>query len=617
MVFAAPTSPPLLSSLRLQAFVRDSGAPQTSAALVDPLALGLGSAPAEAAAAAVSEASSLLPCSFQDHKRAFATVSTPRLLQSLCVYSLCRVRPLVANAEQLLAASERVLGAAATERLVRATFYAQFVGGDDVDAVRAAARPWTDAGVGVIVNYAAEGDAAECEGAGAIDGADALRAKPQAEAAAPAAQPASLDAVMIAAAEAAGVSRDALPSLSVPLEALAAEPAHSRAVHASSTRIYVQQILDARALGGPRSVSAIKLTALGAPGALETVSRALDSVGGVRGAWVGHPTLEAFLADARGWDTARIKAALVTLPPPETVMDVHDAATPLPRPVDLRAEVSRVLGLLSLPTRGALAAALEGDLLRFEAAQARLMFVAETAAALDGRILYDAEHSHLQKALDWSFALAAPVVNASKATLFNTHQCYLTDSHERLRGAVARARAGGYAFAGKLVRGAYVIQERRRAAAVGLASPVHATIDDTHRSYDAAVEIALDEVQRSVDARAGGDASAPLSELFVASHNQRSVERAVLAMARRGLTPAAPVTFAQLYGMADNLALVLAQGGYNALKLVPYGSPAETLPFLVRRAQENSDVLGGVAAMTGALKKELWRRTRAAVAGSA
>ena len=141
-----------------------------------------------------------------------------------------------------------------------------------------------------------------------------------------------------------------------------------------------------------------------------------------------------------------------------------------------------------------------------------------------------------------------------------------------------------------------MVLERQRALDLGLPSPIWDTKAETDAAYDAAVASLLPLV---------GERRA---EFMVASHNQVSLEAAVAGMAAAGLPPSAPVYFGQLLGMADHLTFTLGGHGYGAYKYVPFGSVGEVMPYLIRRAQENSDVLGGVAAETGMLRAELRRR---------
>jgi len=222
------------------------------------------------------------------------------------------------------------------------------------------------------------------------------------------------------------------------------------------------------------------------------------------------------------------------------------------------------------------------------------------AAALEQRVrlLVDAEYTYLQPAIDYCAAHLQRRYNHAFPTIFQTYQCYLVDSLDRLRADLDRARAGGYHFAAKIVRGAYLVQERSLAAQQGRPDPIHATIEATHASYNAAVRTAILAEQPR--------------EVMVASHNEESARCAVAAMDERGLapTPASGVYFGQLLGMCDHVTYALAQRGYPVYKYVPYGPIHEVLPYLIRRAQENASVMAGASKERQLLRRELARRLR-------
>ena len=173
------------------------------------------------------------------------------------------------------------------------------------------------------------------------------------------------------------------------------------------------------------------------------------------------------------------------------------------------------------------------------------------------------------------------------------------DAPLRVELSIARARRDGFLFGAKLVRGAYMAQERARAAALGYADPIHATLADTHACYHGLAERVLD----AVVAPRGG-------EVMVASHNEGTVTRVAAGMAARGLAPATcGVSFGQLLGMCDATTLSLGRAGYAAFKYVPYGPVLAVMPYLIRRAQENSDVVaGGVGKELAQLRGELRKR---------
>ena len=173
----------------------------------------------------------------------------------------------------------------------------------------------------------------------------------------------------------------------------------------------------------------------------------------------------------------------------------------------------------------------------------------------------------------------------------------------RLALALRRADREGWLLGSKLVRGAYMIEERARARARGYKDPIHASLAATHACYASCADTLL----RAVDL--GG------AELLAATHNEESVRGIAAALDARGLRapPGSPpaasgVAFGQLLGMCDHISYSLAAAGYAVSKYVPYGPVLEVAPYLIRRAQENADVLGAAGKEIDLLQREIWRR---------
>lgn len=183
--------------------------------------------------------------------------------------------------------------------------------------------------------------------------------------------------------------------------------------------------------------------------------------------------------------------------------------------------------------------------------------LASLARKLGVRLMIDAEHTYFQPAIDNITAGLQRKHNIDYPVIFGTYQMYLKDSLLRLRTDMERASKGGYRFAAKLVRGAYVPLEREYAAENGLEDPIWPNIQDTHKNYNTGVE----EVLRKI-------AAGEKVEIMVASHNQGSVELAIRTMRELGLGPESGVYFGQLLGMADNLTFPLGHAGYKAYKYV-------------------------------------------------
>ena len=144
-----------------------------------------------------------------------------------------------------------------------------------------------------------------------------------------------------------------------------------------------------------------------------------------------------------------------------------------------------------------------------------------------------------------------------------------------------------------------MVHERARAKKMNYQDPIHNTAEDTHRCYDGVIQLLL----RHRFQHGKG------LEIMIATHNKESIEKAVTLMSELGLGPDdESVHFAQLLGMSDNLTFTLGNQGYNAFKYLPYGEVDEVVPYLLRRAQENGDVLGNTGTELRLLQEELKKR---------
>ena len=158
-----------------------------------------------------------------------------------------------------------------------------------------------------------------------------------------------------------------------------------------------------------------------------------------------------------------------------------------------------------------------------------------------------------------------------------------------------------------------MVSERQRALELGYNDPIHDTLRDTHDSYHSAVDLLLHEM---ADNQNSALPSTTAVEFMVASHNQESVQHVLEEMQRLGLPVDAGVYFGQLLGMSDHITYALGAKGYKAYKYVPYGPVSEVIPYLLRRAQENSSLLGSKSSKTeiAVLREEIKRRIMAPMA---
>ncbi len=260
--------------------------------------------------------------------------------------------------------------------------------------------------------------------------------------------------------------------------------------------------------------------------------------------------------------------------------------------------VFKVTGLAPLGTLEKVSAGTElpeKNKVKWEAAQRRVLEICEYGHSAGQRIFVDAEDSWIQGAIDQLATAMMEKFNREKPLIFNTLQMYRPDRLELLEQAHEQAKKGGYTLAVKLVRGAYMEKERARAAEMGYPSPIQLDKASTDRDYDAAVDYCLEHVDEIA---------------FVAgTHNEKSVQLLVQKMHAKQLPASHPhIFFSQLYGMSDNLSYILAKNGYNVSKYVPYGPVKDSIPYLIRRARENTAITGQMSRELELVSQEMKRR---------
>lgn len=225
----------------------------------------------------------------------------------------------------------------------------------------------------------------------------------------------------------------------------------------------------------------------------------------------------------------------------------------------------------------------------------RVNEICEYAHSLGQPIFIDAEESWIQDAIDRLATEMMEKYNVEDPIVYNTVQLYRKDRLEYLKEARRTADKAGYFLAVKLVRGAYMEKERARAAEMGYESPIHETKADTDSDYNAGVEYCVKH--RAKVAMVAG------------THNEKSTQKLARLMYEQRILPNDNhINFSQLYGMSDNLSYILAKNGYNVSKYVPYGPVADAIPYLIRRANENTSVAGQVGRELELINKEIKRR---------
>lgn len=231
----------------------------------------------------------------------------------------------------------------------------------------------------------------------------------------------------------------------------------------------------------------------------------------------------------------------------------------------------------------------------WERGKARVAELCEYAHSIEQQLFIDAEETWIQDAIDRLVMEMMEKYNKRQPIIFTTIQFYRADSFDLLKKFHGMAKNGGYIFAVKLVRGAYMEKERERAEELGYPSPIQPDKAATDRAYDEAIRYCIENVEKIA--------------FVAATHNEKSTQLLVSLLEEHGISHNHPhVFFSQLYGMSDNLSYILAANNYNVSKYVPYGPVKDTVPYLIRRAKENSSVMGQMSRELELIKKELERR---------
>ncbi|MCG2461343.1 proline dehydrogenase family protein [Flavobacteriaceae bacterium F89] len=227
--------------------------------------------------------------------------------------------------------------------------------------------------------------------------------------------------------------------------------------------------------------------------------------------------------------------------------------------------------------------------------QGRFDTVCQKAHKLDVSLLIDAEESWIQDAADQLVEGMMHKYNKEKAIVFNTLQLYRWDRFDYAKRMVRLAKEDNFKLGFKLVRGAYLEKENDRAERKGYPTPICASKKETDDNFDAVMTYLMDHLE--------------ILSIFAGTHNELSSYNLMELMEQYGILPKdTRIWFGQLYGMSDNISFNLAARGYNVAKYLPFGPVRDVMPYLIRRAEENTSVAGQTSRELALLKKERDRR---------
>ncbi|CAE8641980.1 unnamed protein product, partial [Polarella glacialis] len=547
------------------------------------------SATPDAAPASVDE----IVSEFSDAKAAFLSKTTLELFRAWAVFQVCSIPPVVRYCDILYAYSLRILGSRLSHFALRKTFFEHFCAGESAAGILPRMLVLRSHGIGGILDYAAE-----------------------------AKEEVLPETTKVA-------KRDEEETIGAPQSARSYEYKGEEMCDANAKifRIAVRGVKDT----APDGFAAIKLSGLGDPILLERMSsclvetcRLFQRISADDCPSQDLETLAPFYTIDRsfmmdfdtfhhGW------SKLFAVDSKEDMRAVFNAID-----TDQCGEISYIdwSNSMRLSSINELVRSCrqQGRLYRSALDKKELELymnmikrvenILDLAQDLGVRVMIDAEWTDIQPAIDHIVLHMQRKYNKGDTpTVFNTYQTYLKGMDRRVERDLVRSRKEGWRFGAKLVRGAYMVSEREKARLRGLDSPINETYEETEENFHRSIDSILAHGPSSDPKEEGPGAAA--AELLLASHSRNSIERTLRVMEEKDVSKDR-VGFGQLMGMADHLTFTLGRHGYKAYKYVPYGPVEEVVPYLIRRTQENSTLLGssGVKEERGMIQSELLRRLR-------
>ncbi|KAK7898657.1 hypothetical protein WMY93_019510 [Mugilogobius chulae] len=515
---------------------------------------------------------------FDNTEEAYKSKNNVELLRSLLVFKLCTFDFLVERNKELIDLSRKVLGQRLFEMMMKMTFYGQFVAGEDHNSIKPLVRKNEAFGVGAVLDYSVEEDLTQEEAekkemdscvseAEKENPDDGLREK------------------KYKAHRQFGDRRGGVISART----------YFYADEAKCDRQMETFINCIKASGGASAdgFSAIKMTALGRPQFLLQFSEVLVK-------WRRFFNLLAAQQGQSDMTVLDKKLELEQLKENLTEMGVGakdeienwftGERLGLSGTIDLLDwnslinDTTKISNLLMVPNLKT--GHLEPLLKKFTAEEEQQM------KRMLQRVDVLARH-----AVENGVRLMRKF-NREKPIIFNTYQCYLKEAYDNVTMDVELSRREGWYFGAKLVRGAYMYQERERAKEIGYEDPINPDYETTNRMYHRCLEYLLEEIEHNRKAN-----------VMVATHNEDTIKFTLQMMNEMALSPTEnKVYFGQLLGMCDQISFPLGQAGFPVYKYVPYGPVNEVIPYLSRRAQENRGFMKGSQRERSLLWKELRRR---------
>merc|ERR1712242_335427 len=518
-----------------------------------------------------------LDLSFNDHEAAYRSKKTSEVVRAYAVLTLCGVKPLVTHNAALMKLGQKILGKTLFGHLMKQSFYGHFVAGEDQEGIKPVISRMHSFGVKSILDYSVEVDESE----GKKEEKKSFNTKKASEAKA---DPNKISQyVPLDEEEHKEIDRTSN------LNSARTFFYQGEAECDANAKVFIQCIDAVKGSTGGTGFAAIKITALGRPEILIRLSECIErtrryytQITGKKGMVIKGKVdksafQEAFKARNMDENTDVQNFLEQMVGDDQGLIHLFDWSGLINTKKGLgdtfqvpNLETGKMEKLITGDDAGALTA-LEEE--QFRNMVNRLHEIFKYAKEQNVRVMVDAEQSYFQPAIHRLAVEMMRTYNTESAIVFNTQQCYLKKALKTVTLDLEQAKRQNFYYGAKLVRGAYMEQERARAKLLGYKDPINADYEATSAMYHSVLDECLTRI------------------------------------AELGLDPQERVLcFAQLLGMCDQITFPLGQAGYSVYKYVPYGPVNEVLPYLSRRANENGSMLGKVALEKNMLGKELFRR---------
>ncbi|KAK6109887.1 Proline dehydrogenase family protein [Brugia pahangi] len=556
----------------------------------------------------IKECYNKLDLDFKSTKTAFKGKKTSELLRSLIVLPLCTVQTLRTREELLLVGLKKIFGEKLYAKLLKSTFFGQFVGGETIDEVQQTMKRLKSCGVKSILDYCVEADIssdeAEKKAVEGIVGGEA-KIEPVGSVVDKATVEKTLQRYTVHK-EFGDRRKDVVSARTYFYE--------SEVQCDKNCDIFCASVDAITSAIGNWGINCIKLTALGRPQLLLKLSELIAQSNNFYKTLIGSSwddlllnkiKKEEFLKRIEDHgvqiDEIMMQKWLETVDFDENgFVDFYDWR----KLIEEHQRLDQIFQVYNVKTKRMeplLNCLTEAESRETVNMMDRIVRTIEYAKKHNLRTMIDAEQTYFQAAISRLAMAMMRKYNKENAIVFSTYQAYLKSCLRNVELDLHLARREGFHFGCKVVRGAYMEQERKRAAALNYDDPVNPNIEATAEMYRKVMQRIIKESQE----RSPGSIS-----VMAATHNEQSTKNVVEMMREANISPSSEtVSFAQLYGMCDQISYSLGNAGYSVYKYVPYGPIDKVLPYLSRRAQENASVLGKIRREVGLMSRELLRRS--------